>query len=53
MEEKKPILIYQKNVDRATNKMIIPKSLVNKWGISFSMEVYEDYIVLRPIRKEN
>lgn len=51
--EDKPILIYQKNVDRATNKMIIPKALVKKWGISFSMEIYEDHIVLRPIRKED
>ena len=53
MEDKKPILIYQKNVDKATNKMIIPKALVKQWGGSFSMEIYEDHIVLKPIRKEN
>jgi hypothetical protein len=52
MEEKKPAFIFQKNVDKATNKMIIPKFIVKQWGESYSMEVYEDCIVLRPIRKE-
>lgn len=47
----KPILIYQKNVDKALNKMVIPKFFVEKFGRSFYMEIYEDKIVLKPIKK--
>lgn len=53
MEEKKPTLVFQKNVDKATNKMIIPKVLVKQWGPTYIMEVYEDYIILRPVKKED
>lgn len=49
----KPILIYQKNVDKTLNKMIIPKAIVEKWGTQFYMEIYEDKIILRPIKKGN
>ena len=52
MEDKKPTLVFQKNVDKTTNKMIIPKVLVKQWGSRYSMEVYDNYIVLRPIKKE-
>lgn len=47
----KPILIYKKNADRTTNKMIIPKAIIENWGNDFYMEVYADKIILRPIRK--
>ena len=53
MEEKKPTLVFQKNVDKTTNKMIIPKVLVNQWGPTYRMEVYDDCIVLRPVKKED
>lgn len=53
MEEKKPTLVFQKNVDKTTNKMIIPKVLVKQWGPTYTMEVYEDYIILRPVKKED
>lgn len=46
---KKPVFIFQKNVDKNTNKMIIPRFLVKQWGYSYSMEVFEDKIVLRPL----
>ena len=47
----KPKLIYQKNVDKTLNKMVIPKFFVEKYGRSFYMEIYEDKIVLKPIKK--
>ena len=49
---KKPVFIFQKNVDKNTNKMIIPRFLVKQWGYRFSMEVFEDRIVLKPLDKE-
>lgn len=47
----KPILIYQKHADTTTNKMIIPKVVVEKMGYDFYMEIYADKIVLRPIKE--
>lgn len=47
----KPILVYQKNTDKTTNKMIIPKAIVEQWGNRFYMEVYQDRIVLKPVKK--
>lgn len=50
----KPRLVYQKNVESNTNKMRIPKAIVEKLGKQFYMECYEDKIVLIPVvRKEN
>ena len=50
MEE--PILVLQKNADKALNKIIIPKICIDKFGRSFYMKVYEDKIVLVPIKKK-
>lgn len=47
----KPLLIFQKNADVEKNRVIIPKAFVEKNGRNFSMEVYEDKIVLKPIKK--
>lgn len=47
----KPMFIYQKNADKTTNKMIIPKAIVEQWGNQFYMEIYKDKIVLIPIKK--
>lgn len=47
----KPIIVYQKNVDSTSNKMIIPKKIVEQWGKSFYMEIYQGYIKLVPIKK--
>lgn len=47
----KPLLIYQKATDKTTNKMIIPKKVIEKWGNQFYMEIYEDKIILKPIKK--
>lgn len=48
---KKP-LIFQKNADKSKNKVVIPQSFINKHGNQFYMEVYEDKIVLKPIKKK-
>ena len=42
---KKPILVYQKNADKTTNKMIIPKAIIEQWGNQFYMEIYQDKII--------
>lgn len=47
----KPLLIFQKNADVEKNRVIIPKAFVEKNGRNFSMEVYEDKIILKPIKK--
>lgn len=47
----KPILVFNKKADKATNKMIIPKAIIEQWGNEFYMEIYQDKIVLKPIKK--
>ena len=47
----KPILVYEKNADKTTNKIIIPKAIIQQWGNKFYMEIYADKIILRPIKK--
>ena len=47
----KPLLIFQKNADIEKNRVIIPKAFIEKNGRNFSMEVYEDKIILKPIKK--
>lgn len=47
----KPIMKLQKNADKTTNKMIIPKAIIQQWGNKFYMEIYADRIVLKPIKK--
>lgn len=32
--------------------MIIPKKVIERWGNQFYMEIYEDKIILKPIKKE-
>ena len=48
-----PKLIYQKNADKEMNRIIIPKAFIDKFGRNFYMQVFEDYIKLIPIKKEN
>ena len=48
-DEKKEV--FQKNADKVMNRIIIPKFFIDKYGRSFYMEVYEDYIKLIPINK--
>lgn len=44
-------MVFQKNADKTTNKMIIPKAVIEQWGNQFYMEIYQDKIVLRPVEK--
>lgn len=48
--ETQPILIYQKNVDKTLNRILIPKKVVEMFGRKFYMKVYPDKIVLEPIK---
>lgn len=45
----KPIIVFQKNADKTTNRIIIPKAIIEQWGREFYMEIYQDKIVLKPI----
>jgi hypothetical protein len=47
----KPILIYEKHADKTTNKMIIPKAIIEQWGNDFYFKIYPTKIVLEPIKK--
>lgn len=47
----KPVLILQKNAESKTNKIRLPKAIVEKWGQNYYMEVFEDKIILKPIKK--
>ena len=48
----KPILVDHKKADDSLNRVVIPKPVINKMGKYFYMEVYEDKIILKPIKKE-
>lgn len=47
----KPLMIFQKTADKARNRIIIPKVFIEKWGINYAMEVYENKIILLPVKK--
>ena len=47
----KPIMVLQKNIEKNTNKVRIPKPIVEQWGNQFYMEIHEDKIVLKPVKK--
>lgn len=49
--KEEPILIFQKNIDKTLNRILIPKKVVEMFGRSFYMKVYQDKIVLEPIKK--
>lgn len=48
----KPIMVFKKNTERGTNKMIIPKAIVEQWGRNYQMEIYQDKLILRPTKEE-
>lgn len=47
-----PIMRFQKNAEKGTNKIRIPKVIIEKWGNQFYMEIYKDHIKLIPIKKK-
>lgn len=50
--EDKPILIYMKHAEPKTHKMIIPKTFVEKFGLDYTMEIYRNKIIIKPIERE-
>jgi hypothetical protein len=48
----KPKFIFQKNADKVMNRIMLPKKCIEKWGSTYYLEVYEDKMILKPIRKE-
>lgn len=51
MKVEKPTLILQKNAESKTNKIRIPKNVIETLGNKFFMEVYQEKIILKPINK--
>ena len=51
IKEEKPRLIFQKNADKILNRVILPKFFIDKFGRSYYMEIYDDKIILKPIKK--
>lgn len=47
----KPLLIFKKTTEKDTNKIRLPKTIVQLWGREYYMEIYEDKIILKPIKK--
>lgn len=41
-----------KKVEKTTNKILLPKQVVEKMGNEFYMEIYNDKIILIPIKKK-
>ena len=41
----------QKNAEKTTNKIRLPQKVVDRMGSQYYMEIYEDKIILIPIRK--
>lgn len=48
---KEPVLKLFKRAEKNTNKVTLPKAIVEQWGREYYMEIYEDKIVLIPIKK--
>jgi hypothetical protein len=46
-----PIMILQKNAEATTNKIRLPKAIIEQWGKEFYLEVYQDKIILKPVKK--
>lgn len=42
----------QKNAEANTNKIRLPKFVIDKFGNKFYMEIYDDKIILKPIKEK-
>lgn len=47
-----PLEIYQKNAEKTTNKIRLPKAFIEINGYNYYMKIYKDYIVLIPIKRK-
>lgn len=50
---KEPILRYIKNAEKTTNKIRLPKKVIEKFGNKYYLELYQDMMILKPIKKED
>lgn len=53
MSDKKDnkICVFLKNAEKGTNKIRLPKFVIENWGRNFEMIVYNDHLKLIPIEK--
>lgn len=51
MNDKKIIMVVQKNAEKTTNKIRIPQKTIEKMGNEFYMKIYEDKIILIPVKE--
>lgn len=47
----KSIISILKKADKTTNKIIIPKMIIQQWGNEFIMKIYADKIELIPVKQ--
>ncbi len=48
----KPIITFHKKAEKNTNKIRIPKVVIESYGNEFLMNIYQDKIILSPIKKK-
>ena len=51
-QEENNVLIFQKNADKKSNRIIIPKFFIEKFGRTFYMKIYENEIRIIPVKKK-
>ena len=52
MSEEKLLLLLKKTAEKSGNKIVLPKTYVDKWGREISMKIYADgKIVIEPSKK--
>ena len=49
----KETLVYQRNAEKSTNKIRLPKFFCDKNGYNFIMKIYEKKIEIISIKKDN
>ena len=49
----KPIFTYLKKAEKTTHKVRLPFKFVEKYGENYYMEVYDSYIIIKPIGDKN
>lgn len=51
-DENRPLVTYFKKADKDGNRILLPKFFVDNNGRNFTMEVYRNKIIIKPITKE-
>ena len=50
---KEPIFTYLKKAEKNTHKIRLPFKFVEKYGENYYMDVYDGYVVIRPIGEKS